>query len=291
MQPSALATRRPARPAATAPRARPALTALLVASAGWWASPAAAVPVFELTAHNALVSLNDIRSGIGIAGTEIDAGVLTSNSLVPQTLLLQGAGFDEAAALFFTSVLTANWSIGQGFDMQQQADDVVFSASGALNLQAAATNCSGDLCSSTTTIGYFSENFQVFEFTLTEAAAYSAQGESAKDQIVNLDIWNAGSQTWQNYGGWNEFATYGGTSLIGPQTITPWTLNGSLAAGLYRLSNGPFAYTNPTYPTTSWNYQLTLASTQLAQPVPEPAALLLMGLGVAALLTRRRLLG
>ncbi len=252
------------------------------------AGPADAVPVFELSALDALVALNNINSGIGTAGTRIDAGTLTSDSLQPGALALQGEGSDFAASIVFTSALSATWNIGQSFELVQLGNDTQLNAAGALQLQASATNCSLDQCSTSAVVGYVSQNFQVFEFTLSEAADYSAQGESAKDQIVNLDLWDQNTQTWQNYGGWNEGATYGGTSLIGPQQITPWTLNGSLDAGLYRLSNGPFNYTNPTYPTTSWAYSITLADTQLAQPVPEPAALLLMGLGVAALLARRR---
>jgi hypothetical protein len=283
----------PSQPHCTLPctpsaRMHRAVASLLGLSAALAAGQALAVPVFELTGHSAYVALNNINSGIGVAPTRIDAGTVTSNSLVPGEVSLVGSGSDFEAASVFTSELHASWSIGQSFALNQVGDDMVLDAAGALLLEAQAVNCILDQCTTTNTVGYTSENFQIFQFQLSEAASYSAQGGSARDQIVYLDIWNSSTQVWDNYGGWNEFLTYGGSSFINAQAITPWAMTGSLDAGLYRLSNGPYAYGNPTYPYTSWAYQITLANTELA-PVPEPAALLLMGLGVAGLLVRQRL--
>lgn len=265
---------------------RLALAALTLA-----ALPLHAAPAFELTGRQSEVSITNIHAGVGITGVRFDPGVVTSHQLQPATLSLAGSDRDSDAELFYYTELTAQWAISQTYALQQAGADTVLRASGMLSLQAESLLCNGPSCSTSTEVAYTSTNFQTFTFSLSEAAAFNAEGLSAKDQSVSLQQSLDGGQSWTSVSTWNEFATYGGTSLIGPQTITAWSQGGVLGAGLYRVSNGPYAYTNPTYAYTSWDYSFTFADTTLTAPVPEPASALLWAAGAAGLLAWRRRAG
>ena len=254
----------------------------------WSALPVHAAPVFELTGRQSEVSITNVHAGIAYLESRIDPGQVTSNTLQPATLSLTGSGQDGEADLFWTTQLQATWTISQTYSVAQQGGDTVLRASGALDLQARHDFCNGPSCGSTTDVAYTSTNFQTLTFSLSESTAFAAVGASAKDQSVSLQRSIDGGQSWSDAAGWNVFTTYGGSSLLGPQALTLWSQNGTLDAGLYRVSNGPYAYTNPTYAYTSWDYQLTLAGTTLTAPVPEPGSVVLMAAGLAGLLAWRR---
>ena len=250
-------------------------------------TPAQAAQV-EFTGRAAELSLLQIRSGIGPALTLIDAGVILSNQLQPATLSLVGSDTIAAAALVYSSDLRASWDVTQTYSLAQDGADVVLAAAGAFQMTSHATNCELSLCTERSDAGYTSRNAQTLYFTLGDVQPYQAAGTSAKDQLIKVQRWDEGSQTWADAAGWDWFRTYGGPAVIGPQALTDWSQSGQLAAGQYRVFNNLQNYGNPTYPVYSWSYTLRLADAELAQAVPEPATLVLMMAGLAGLLTWRR---
>lgn len=255
------------------------------------AVPALAAATFSLTARDATLQVG-VTGGIAYLGTSVGAGPLTSSSLQPATLSLQGSDRMQKADLFWSADLSATWDVRQTYSLQQDNADTVLQSSGSLRLDSYSFDCNGPVCYAGRGILFESRNFQVFTFTLDAAAAYAASGNSAKGQQVSLQRLDPNTGLWlaDFQSGWNTFATYGGTPLLGEQEQRAWTLSGNLLAGTYRMANGPDVYRRFENPANNqwdafydWDYSLRLTNTLVAQPVPEPGALALMLAGLAAL--------
>jgi MYXO-CTERM domain-containing protein len=278
----------------------------LLATALACAGAVGAAPQLELTARQSSLSLGGITSAVGIAGVIIDPGSVTSSALTPNELRLQGeTPFLRNENFLFYAELQARWNIGQRYDIGQDGADTRLRASSdfLLETQGSAGFVDDDNrgvvcglpCVTDYDHPYTSSNTLSLVFSLSEATSFAASGRSAKGQVTRLQHSTDGGTTWAPYSGWNEFLTYGGSPLIGAQATTVWDQSGTLAAGLYSVSNSPDGYGNVTYSFYEWSLDLRLANTTLLSPVPEPGAGWMAFLGLAgvagSLALRRRLKG
>jgi len=251
------------------------------------AASAQAAPTFELTGRSSSMSMQNLQATFGTALAGLESGTLGSSALSPSLLQISGGGYKYDEDFLYTVDITAEWALWQDYSTVQAGADTVLSGSGALDLTSSSVFCNAGVCGAGTAT-YQSTNFQTFVFSLSEATAYQAQGLSSREQSVNIQYSADGGQSWATYGGWNSFTTYGGSILIGPQEVKPWSQAGTFAAGLYAVSNGPYGYGTPSpYSWFSWDYDITLLGTELAAPVPEPGGLLLMAAGLGVVLLRR----
>lgn len=198
--------------------------------------------------------------------------------LAPATLAIAGTAYKELEYLFWSGHLAETWDQAQTYGFGGTAGGVGISGSGHATITQDSIICSDITGCALATEAHWSTNIQQLQFSLTEANAYHLSGSTSGGQWIDLFYWNTVSQRWNH--------------LVHGPTLTQnrsFDLAGTLPAGLYMLSNvdNDFSGGGAVNVVNTWSYRLDLPGA-VAAPVPEPAAPLLLALGLAATAWIRR---
>jgi hypothetical protein len=284
---------RPLRAAKEVPMSSPASLRKSLTLAAWVL--AALTPTAAMSSSTAtLVGRNSVNylyyfGGFAISSDEGEAGApepvpggawegVVVTDFAPHTLTTTGSDYQPLEYLFWSGFLSEIWDQTQTYGFGNQGSDAVMSIDGASSMLQESIVCSDATGCNLASELHRMTNTVALQFELDATTPYSLVGETRGGQWVDLLRWDTVALRWTPI-------VYGGTLTIDRS----FSLDGSLAAGLYMLRNNPYTFSSggTRDVNNAWTASLTLVGAVAAVPEPHAVALALAGLAVLVGARRR----